>query len=122
MKKAIVLMTALMLAIAPMSALAQPESGASIQFGALGSAITVQGKASVYAEPDQATITFGVSAIDAEAAAAQSEVNKVLAEAVAAIKELGIAEKDILQKGQVVIPGYGIHDEIDERGLLTDGQ
>lgn len=95
MKKAIVLMTALMLAIAPMSALAQPESGVSMQFGALGSEVTVQGKASVYAEPDQATITFGVSAIDAEAAAAQSKVNKVLSEAVAAIKELGIAEKDI---------------------------
>lgn len=95
MKKVIVLMTALMLAMAPVSAMAQPESGVSLPLAAFGSEITVQGKASVYAEPDRATITFGVSAIDKEAAAAQSEVNKVLSEAVAAIKELGIAEKDI---------------------------
>jgi len=57
--------------------------------------ISVTGDATVYVQPDKILITLGVETWDQKVDVAKDKNNKVMADTVAAIKALGIAEKDI---------------------------
>ena len=59
------------------------------------SKITVTGDAVVYATPDKIVITLGIETWDRDIIAAKQKNSDVLKKAVKAIKECGVAEKDI---------------------------
>ena len=57
--------------------------------------ISVTGDATVYVQPDKILITLGVETWDQKVEVAKDKNNKVMADTVAGIKALGVAEKDI---------------------------
>ncbi len=59
------------------------------------SKITVTGDAVVYAKPDKIVITLGIETWDRDIIAAKQKNNDVLKKAVKAVKECGVAEKDV---------------------------
>lgn len=70
------------------------------------STLTVQGNAVVTTSPDRAVVQLGAVAEAEEAAAAQSQVNEVVAKALRAITDVGIPEKRIATSGLSLSPVY----------------
>lgn len=68
--------------------------------------ITVSGSGTVFADPDNASVRLGAEAQAPNAAAAQQEVNKIVATTIAAIKKLGIPDKNIATAGINLNPVY----------------
>lgn len=69
--------------------------------------VTAQGTGSVSAIPDQALMSFGVSASDKDAKAALDKVSAQADKVIAALKAAGVAEKDIQTANVSVFPQYG---------------
>ena len=57
--------------------------------------ITVNGEAVVYAQPDKVTVNFGVETWDNSIAAAKKKNNDVMKHTFAAIRDLGVENKDV---------------------------
>lgn len=68
--------------------------------------ITVNGEAVVYALPDKVTINFGVETWDDSMAAAKKKNNDVMGRAIAAVKKIGVAGKDIQTDYLNIEPRY----------------
>lgn len=81
--KILTLALALILAVAPVSALADSAK------------VTVSGTGAVSLKPDTATVTLGVSEARAGAVEAQSSVNKAISAIKKALLEVGVNEADI---------------------------
>ena len=71
-------------------------------------ALRVTGNAQTQAAPDHAQVRLGAFAQAAEAAQAQDQVNQIMQRALAAVKELGIDEKNIRTADLSLYP---IHDQ-----------
>jgi uncharacterized protein YggE len=69
--------------------------------------VTAQGSGTVSAIPDQAVMSFGVSAQAKDAKSALDEVSAKAAKVTAAIKDAGVADKDIQTQNVNVDPQYG---------------
>ena len=74
--------------------------------------ITVSGEGTIYVSPDEAFVTVGVQQTDPQAAQAQAAANTVTAAAIARIKALGVADRDIQTVGISLDPQY------DDRGVV----
>jgi len=57
--------------------------------------ITVNGEAVVYVTPDRIIATFGIETSDPDVAVAKQKNNEIMKKAVAAVRELGVPDKDI---------------------------
>jgi uncharacterized protein YggE len=68
--------------------------------------ITVNGEAVVNVKPDKIVITLGIETTDAEIMTAKQKNNDILKKAIAAIKELGIPEKEIQTDHLSIEPRY----------------
>ncbi len=68
--------------------------------------ISVTGEGEVFAKPDIATISFGVNAKEADAAAAQSASAKSVNDIMTYLKDKGVAEKDIKTQSYNLSPRY----------------
>jgi uncharacterized protein YggE len=77
-----------------------------IERGEAPPTLTVGGEAEVDAEPDRASVSLGATAQAATAATAQDQVNQVMSQAVAALRELGIPEGKIRTTGITLYPVY----------------
>jgi uncharacterized protein YggE len=86
----------------PRSAVAAPTDAAS----ATRSGITVSGVGKVTVRSDQAEVRLGVQAQASSAAAAQSQASAVMARLIAALKRLGVADKDLATEWLSLQPQY----------------
>ncbi len=68
--------------------------------------ITVTGEAVVNVKPDKIVITFGIETWDADIMVAKQKNSDILKKAVAAIKQLGIPEKEIQTDYLAIEPRY----------------
>lgn len=68
--------------------------------------LTVGGDAEVSVEPDRASVTLGTTAQAATAAGAQEQVNQVMSQTLAALRELGIPEANVRTSGINLYPVY----------------
>lgn len=71
-----------------------------------GNTITVTGDSEVFAKPDIATITFSVRAEDPDLVKAQADAEVKVAEAIKAVKDSGVDEKDIQTTYYNAMPIY----------------
>ncbi len=76
--------------------------------------VTVNGRGVVTVTPDTATIYLSVEKTDKTAEQAQSAVNKTVQSVITALKELKVAEKDIVTEAVQVSPNY-VYAENDKR-------
>lgn len=77
--------------------------------------LTVSGRGAAQAAPDQAVVRFAALAQEKEAARAQGRVNKVMADAAAAVKALGIPAESLATRGIELQPLYFTPDVVDNR-------
>ena len=78
--------------------------------------VTVIGEGKVTAKPDQAQIQLGVETISTTVAAATQDNNAQMAAILAALKKLGIADKDIQTSN------FSIYlERVPDRGIVTEG-
>src|SRR5574340_233750 len=89
----------------PSSALAAPTAP-PVNPSDTGGGITVEGVGNVTLTPDEAQLSLGVQAQAASAAAAQAQANGVMAKLVAAVKRLGVADKDLATQWLSLQPQY----------------
>jgi uncharacterized protein YggE len=68
--------------------------------------ISVSGEAVVNVRPDKIVVTFGIETWDSEIMIAKQKNNEILKSAIAAIKELGIPEKEIQTDHLSIEPRY----------------
>lgn len=68
--------------------------------------ITVNGEAVVSVKPDKIVVTFGIETWDADVMVAKQKNNDILKKAIAAIKETGVAEKEIQTDHLSIEPRY----------------
>ena len=68
--------------------------------------ITVQGMAQVMADPDEVTVTANASMTAGSVSEAQTEMNKIVAEATGKLLELGVQEDDIVTENYSYYPKY----------------
>lgn len=80
--------------------------------------IVVTGEGIVTVNPDKAVLHFGVETIDTTAKAAQNKNVQIVENAIAELKKIGIAEKDIKTSRYSVYPQYKYNDSTEER-ILT---
>ncbi len=78
--------------------------------------ITVNGEAVVHAEPDKVTINFGIETWDNSIAIAKKKNNDVMNRALAAIRKLGVANKDVQTDYLAIEPRY--KDDYQKRNFL----
>lgn len=78
--------------------------------------ITVNGEAVVYAQPDKVTVNFGVETWDNSIAAAKKKNNDVMKHAFAAIRDLGVENKDVQTDYLNVEPRY--KDDYQKKNFL----
>lgn len=81
-----------------------------------GSTITVTGEGTVYAEPDTATISLGVTTLGDTAEDAQDENSDVMTDVLAALKAEDIADEDIVTASYSIYPQY---DYSGETNVIT---
>ena len=94
----------------PISVASSAAAGEREQTG-----ITVQGKGEVRVAPDTAFITVGVETVAPTAAEASGELGQVADEIVAAIREAGVDNADILTRTLALTPVYERSEEGDAR-------
>lgn len=68
--------------------------------------ITVQGTAQIMADPDEVTVTANASMTAGSVSEAQTEMNKIVADATAKLLELGVQEDDIVTENYSYYPKY----------------
>jgi uncharacterized protein len=68
--------------------------------------ITVSGTAEIAVDPDQATVRFGVTALAADAAAAQDQVNQVMRRVLDAVRALDVPERAVRTEQLWLSPQY----------------
>ncbi len=78
--------------------------------------ITVNGEAVVRVNPDKIVVSLGIETWDADIMLAKQKNSNILKKAIAAIKELGIADKDIQTDYLSVEPRY--KDEYDKEHFI----
>lgn len=78
--------------------------------------ITVKGTATVTATPSLAYVHIGVTTFNADAVKAQQENATKMTNVMAALKKLGIADKDIKTSAYTIYPQYEWVQETPERG------
>ncbi len=78
--------------------------------------ITVSGDSVVYVTPDQIEVALGIETRDLDIVNAKQKNNDILKKAVAAIKELGVAEKDVQTDHLSIEPRY--KNDYDRQGFL----
>lgn len=89
---------------------------AGLTLPAYAGTIAIEGRGEVAAAPDMATINSGVTTQGATAREALDANTAAMAELVAALKEAGIAARDIQTSGFSVNPNYVYSDERDANG------
>lgn len=89
---------------------------ASLTLPAYAGTIAIEGRGEVAAAPDMATINSGVTTQGATAREALDANTAAMAELIAALKEAGIAPRDIQTSGFSVNPNYVYSDERDANG------
>ncbi len=94
------------------SAVAAPSNAACDT----GRAVNVSGSAVINVIPDQVTIQLGVTSNDASPAGVQSKNTTAIKKVIAAIRQLGIADKDISTDYYIVQPLYADYDSLDIKG------
>lgn len=80
---------------------------------------TVTGTGEVTAKPDIAEVSFGVSATGQTVAQVQNQSNTVINKVVAAVKALGIPDKDIKTTNYNINPQYG---RVEQDRMMFDSQ
>lgn len=80
---------------------------------------SVTGSGEVTAKPDIAEVSFGVSATGQTVAAVQNQSNEAINKVVAAVKALGIADKDIKTTNYNINPQYG---GVGQDRIMSDPQ
>jgi uncharacterized protein YggE len=78
--------------------------------------ISIQGHGEVYARPDTAFVTTGVTTNGNTAAEALAANSQAMADLIAALKEAGIEDRDIQTSNFMVSPNYVYTDATDENG------
>lgn len=96
MKKMLAILTALLLCMAALPALAQSDVAT----------VTAVGTASVTVTPDKATFTAGVTTQDAQVKTAQALNAAAMTQLLDALKALGIAAEDLQTQNYTVSPVY----------------
>ncbi len=81
--------------------------------------ITVRGRGEVRATPDTAFITVGVETVAPTAAEASTALEKIATEVIAAIRETGVDEDDILTRSLTLSPIYERSEEGAVRPKIT---
>ena len=66
--------------------------------------ITVQGTATVTAEPDMVSVTANASVTDDSVSGAQEKMNAIIAEVTGKLIELGVQEEDIVTQNYSYYP------------------
>ncbi|HEY8519834.1 MAG TPA: SIMPL domain-containing protein [Gammaproteobacteria bacterium] len=90
------------------TAFAQPGTpGDGHMMGMRGPTITVSGTGEVEADPDHAVVRLGVTGEAEEAAAAQEQVNQVMARVLQAMRRLDVPESDVRTEQLSLYPVYG---------------
>lgn len=89
---------------------------AAMAVPAFAGSITIEGVGEVTAIPDTAAITSGVTTQGATAREALDLNTKAMADLIAALKDAGIAARDVQTSGFSVTPNYVYSDERDENG------
>ncbi|HEX5465906.1 MAG TPA: SIMPL domain-containing protein [Candidatus Limnocylindrales bacterium] len=87
-----------------------------------GGGITVRGVGKVTVTPDQAQVRLGVQAQASSAATAQSQANAVMARLVAAVKRLGVAEKDLATQWLSLQPQYAYQPDGSQPARISGYQ
>lgn len=95
----VVLLAALIWAAAPAGAQQADRNGRA-------PTLTVAGSGEASADPDQAVVRLGVVAENAEAAAAQDEVNRIMQRILDAVSGLGVAERAVQTEDLSLSPVY----------------
>lgn len=96
----IVSLACLMMMLVPTALLAQAAHGEE------RARITVSGEAVVYVQPDKILVTLGIETWNKEVQLAKQENNEIQKRAMAAIKECGVATKDIQTDRLSIEPRY----------------
>lgn len=78
--------------------------------------MSLQGTATVKAEPDMATVTTGVTSVADTARAALDDNNKAMSKLLDLVKSVGVAAKDMQTSGFSVQPQYVYSDRKDANG------
>lgn len=81
--------------------------------------ITVRGRGEVRATPDTAFITVGVETVAPTAAEASTELGKIATEVIAAIRDAGVGEADILTQSLTLSPIYERSEDGAVRPKIT---
>jgi uncharacterized protein len=76
--------------------------------------ITVNGDAVVYVKPDKIVITLGIETWDRDISTAKQKNNDILKKAIKAIKECGVAEKDIQTDYLSIEPRWKNYNDREE--------
>ncbi len=84
---------------------------------AAGSEISVNGTGVVTADPDTAEIYLSVETSGKTASTAQKEGNKIIQRVTKAMKDMGVAEKDIVTAYNSVYPQYSYNDLTGQRSV-----
>lgn len=87
-------------------AAAQPREDANDPRTLPPPTLTVSGSAEVSAEPDRAVVRLGVVGEGAEASAAQDQVNRAMAQVLAAVTALDVPERSVRTEGLSLYPIY----------------
>jgi len=81
-------------------------SGGSTSAAAPAKTVTASGSGTVHATPDQADMSFGVSATNANAKKALDAASKAVAKVTTALEKAGIAKEDVQTQNVSVSPNY----------------
>jgi uncharacterized protein len=84
------------------------ETGAEICENVTESTVSTSGSATTKVQPDKFTVTVGVETNGITAAEAASANAELIAKVIAALKQLGISEKDISTSSYTVFPVYSV--------------
>ena len=101
MKKMIAMVLALAMTLTSVFALAEADEAS----------ITVQGTATVTAEPDMVSVTANASVTDDSVSGAQEKMNAIIAEVTGKLIELGVQEEDIVTQNDSYYPTYNYDSE-----------
>ena len=101
MKKMIAMVLALAMTLTSVFALAEADEAS----------ITVQGTATVTAEPDMVSVTANASVTDDSVSGAQEKMNAIIAEVTGKLIELGVQEEDIVTQNYSYYPTYNYDSE-----------
>lgn len=93
-----------------------PLAFATLTAPALAGTITIEGHGEVFAVPDTALVTSGVTTQGATAREALDANTKAMAELIETLKAAGIEARDIQTSGFSVNPNYVYTDARDENG------